>query len=765
MVPPKILPTKGVKTPLSAMVIPERERMQEHVNNRCPDPKDNFMDSTKENVSKEKLMEKENVKDNFSRFDNNRPAPRGHFRENGDLPESAKIALSLVLSAQDTGDRRYSVQPPRSLNNKEPSKFNTIADFYPLSNDPPSPVFHHSSSEASDPQSYDNEIHPVPSSESANESDNTEADSSTTAEIDQLPLTRNSTHLDSQANSEATASNAVPADQPTAPSSATSDSVNSLKVVKPNTRGDTRSKMPRSRAQRRRAYRKDSPQSSTSEATSPKRVSKAAMSPRKKRKQKQKRKKKAQDRMKKASTPRKSELFNHQPRKREVQSYCGSGGDKKQSKSRHTRKSRKERKKTLEQDACCRGAAMSRGEQNGDTSDSESDDQPDASSSKMEVSSSSEAVSSCIEIEHTSNNKDTVVKHKPRVTTGDMTQDLMQDDESESDAAVMVEGEPMSRVPSGDNLVEKDRASALDEDGTLQIHGPLPFPVSKQPPIPPIVPSNAENDPIQQPSTSDESLPAPMIFPRHRRMPGFQVFHWGMVEAIPLPQQPELVVDCLLPPPNRHHDNPSPLLPVVRLFTGTYPTDSPLVSHVSFLMNCCVSIVINYGVTATELPCLREVMSDLSRPGQAELIVRILHSLLEGYCKCQSAAFFGLDANTMLSCVKVNTRCYSDGGRTGGCQLEIDACHLVQGQNSIEFVASLKTVMQFFINQWKSSQQHSTDTSSEMVVCVTTLEEVVAAAKRAVEKSGQGGLCVEGALCVELGPLLAMLAGLLRRLC
>ena len=65
----------------------------------------------------------------------------------------------------------------------------------------------------------------------------------------------------------------------------------------------------------------------------------------------------------------------------------------------------------------------------------------------------------------------------------------------------------------------------------------------------------------------------------------------------------------------------------------------------------------------------------------------------------------------------------------------------------------------------QSSQQHSTDTSSEMVVCVTTLEEVVAAAKRAVEKSGQGGLCVEGALCVELGPLLAMLAGLLRRLC
>ena len=47
-----------------------------------------------------------------------------------------------------------------------------------------------------------------------------------------------------------------------------------------------------------------------------------------------------------------------------------------------------------------------------------------------------------------------------------------------------------------------------------------------------------------------------------------------------------------------------------------------------------------------ELPCLREVMSDLSKPGQAELIVRILRSLLEGYCKCQSAAFFGLDANT-----------------------------------------------------------------------------------------------------------------------
>ena len=564
---------------------------REALNNRCPDPKDNFMDTMKENIIKEKLVEKEYVKDSFSRFDNNRPALREHFRENGDLSENDATVLSLALSAQDTGDRRYSVRPPQSLNNKEPSKFNTNADFYPLSNDPPSPVFDHSAIETGDPQSYGNEIHPVPSSESANESDNTEADSSTTAEIDQLPLTGNSTHLDSQANSEATASNADPADQPTASliddvkahSQATSDSVNSLKVVKPNTRGDTRSKIPRSRKRSRRAYRKDSPQSSTSEATSPKRVSKAALSPRKKRKQKQKRKKKAQDRMKKASTPRKSELFNHQPRKREVQSYCGSGGDKKQSKSRHTRKSRKERKKTLEQDACCRGAAMSRGEQNGDTSDSESDDQPDASSSKMEVSSSSEAVSSCIEIEHTSNNKDTVVKHKPRVTTGDMTQDLMQDDESESDAAAMVEGEPISRVPSGDNLVEKDRASALDEDGTLQIHGPLPLPVSKQPPKPPTVPSNAENDPIQQPSTSDESLPAPMIFSRHRRMPGFQVFRWGMVEAIPLPQQPQPVVDCLPPPPNRHHGNPSPLPPVVRLFTGTYPTDSPPVSHVSSL--------------------------------------------------------------------------------------------------------------------------------------------------------------------------------------
>ena len=542
--------------PLSNKPMTDIERMQlENINNMSSDPEDNFKDSMTENDTKEKVTEKE-YKENLILYAINLP-----------IPES--LRLSLPTSAQDTGDRGYNVQSPESLNNSEPSN-NIILD-------------HSASDSESDPQSYDNEIHPVPSSESANESDNMEADSSTTAEIDQLPLTGNSTHLDSQANLEATASNAVPADQPTAPSSATSDSVNSLKVVKPNTRGDTRSKIPRSRKRSRRAYRKDSPQSSTSEATSPKRVSKAAMSPRKKRKQKQKRKKKAQDRMKKASTPRKSELFNHQPRKREVQSYCGSGGDKKQSKSRHTRKSRKERKKTLEQDACCRGAAMSRGEQNGDTSDSESDDQPDASSSKMEVSSSSEAVSSCIEIEHTSNNKDTVVKHKPRVTTGDMTQDLMQDDESESDAAVMVEGEPMSRVPSGDNLVEKDRASALDEDGTLQIHGPLPFPVSKQPPIPPIVPSNAENDPIQQPSTSDESLPAPMIFPRHRRMPGFQVFHWGMVEAIPLPQQPELVVDCLLPPPNRHHDNPSPLLPVVRLFTGTYPTDSPLVSHVSSL--------------------------------------------------------------------------------------------------------------------------------------------------------------------------------------
>ena len=39
-------------------------------------------------------------------------------------------------------------------------------------------------------------------------------------------------------------------------------------------------------------------------------------------------------------------------------------------------------------------------------------------------------------------------------------------------------------------------------------------------------------------------------------------------------------------------------------------------------------------------------------------------------------------------------------------------------------------------------------TSSEVVACVTTLEEVVAAANKAVEKSGQGELCAEGALCV-----------------